>query len=122
MGKCAHKVGTIILVVAVGVVAIAAGRMSTNLRPIDGDAFERACREGNELEVRGKIEAEFRQAQQAWEARYNRYQWPVHAAVFRTFEQPNIEAYMAQVAAMREDYPALIKRRAECARQSAARR
>jgi hypothetical protein len=48
----------------VAVVAIAAGRMSTNFRPIDGDAFERACRKGNELEFRGKIEAEFRQAQQ----------------------------------------------------------
>jgi hypothetical protein len=64
MGKSAHKVGTIILVVAVAVVAIAAGRMSTNFQPIDGDAFERACRKGNELEFRGKIEAEFRQAQQ----------------------------------------------------------
>jgi len=50
------------------------------------------------------------------------YQWPVHAAVFRTFEQPNIEAYMAQMAVTREDYAALIKRRADCARQAAARR
>jgi len=69
-----------------------------------------------------EVKAEFRQAQQQWETWHDCYKWPVQAAIFRNFEQPNIEAYRARVAITREDYPAYVERRTDCARQAAARR
>jgi len=122
MGKSAQKVGAIIVVTTIAIAAFVAGRVSTNFQPIGDVAFERACLEGNEFEFRDKIKAEFKQIQQEWEAEHSRYKWPVHAAVYRSFEPVNLEAYMEKVAVTREDYAAFIERRIDCARQAAAQR
>jgi hypothetical protein len=67
-----------------------------------------------------KVKAEFRQAELEWGSQA-RYQWPAHAAVFRTFERPDLEGYMEKVAATRADYHQYIERRVECARQGQRR-
>jgi hypothetical protein len=115
---------SIIVVVTIALAAFIAGRLSSNLQPFDSTAFERAytsCVESTALEYRDKIKAEFRQAEQEWEAKHTRYQWPVHAAVYRSFERPDLEGYIERVAPTRVDYPAYNERRIECARQTLAR-
>jgi hypothetical protein len=117
-----RTIGAIILVAAVAVAAFVAGRLSSNPRPFDSASFARAyanCIESVALEFRDKVKGEFRQAEREWEAKHSPYRWPVHAAVYRSFERPDLEGYMGRVAPTRVDYPAYSERRIECARAAA---
>jgi hypothetical protein len=117
-----RTIGAIILVAAVAVAAFVAGRLSSNPRPFDNASFERAyasCIESVALEFRDKVKGEFRQAEREWEAKHSPYRWPVHAAVYRSFERPDLECYMERVAPTRVDYPAYSERRIECTRAAA---
>jgi hypothetical protein len=119
-----RKVGAIIVVAAVAVAAFVVGRMSSGSRSFDSTAFERAyatCVESVALEYRDKIKAEFRQAQQAWEAEHSPLPSPLRAPVYRVYEPPDHEGYMDRVAPTRVDYQAYNERRIECARAAAQR-
>ena len=122
MRTVGKKVGATIVVATVAVAAFAAGRMSS--RPFGDVAFERAyesCVESVALEYKDKVKAEFRRIEQEWEARHSPYRWPVYAAVYRSYERPNLEGYMNRVAPTRVDYPAYTERRVECVRQGQRR-
>jgi hypothetical protein len=117
-----RTIGAIIVVVTVVLAAFVAGRLSSTPRPFDSTAFERAyasCIESTALEYRDEIKAEFRQAEQEWEARHSRYRWPVHAALYRIYQRPDYDGYIERVAPTRVDYPAYNERRIECARSAA---
>jgi hypothetical protein len=107
--KSVQKIGAIIVVATVAIVAFVAGRQSTTPWPIGGDA----CVEYT------KARAEFVRAEQKFEAKHSPYRYPIHAAVLRVYERP--EAYMARVAA-KAHYDGFVERRADCVRQLAARR
>ena len=100
--KSAQKVGAIIVVAGVAVVAFVAGRLSTTSWPIVADA----CVEY------GKVRAEFAKAEREFEAKDRR--GLVHAAVYRDFERP--DAYLARVSTA-ATHAAYVESRAECARQ-----
>jgi len=91
-----QKIGAIVGVAAIALAAFVAGRMSSTSRPFGDAAFERACVESVALEYHDKVKSEFRQVELEWESRHSPYRWPVHAAVYRSFERPDVEAYMAQ--------------------------
>jgi hypothetical protein len=123
-GKSAQKVGAIIVVATIALAAFVAGRMSSTSRPFCDAAFDRAyesCVESVALEYKDKLQAEFRRAEQEWEAKHGPYRWPVHAAVYRSFERPDLEGYMEKLAATRADYHQYIERRVKCARQGQRR-
>jgi hypothetical protein len=111
MGKSAHKIGAIIVVATVAVVAFTAGRMSTTSWPIGGDSLEHAC--GRYMKVR----AAFVQAEREFEAKHSPYKFPAHAAVYRSFEPPS--AYLARVSTA-ATHAAYVESRDDCARHMAA--
>ena len=120
-----QKAGTIIVVVTIALAAFAVDRMSLGSRSFDNAAFERAfasCVESVDLEFRDKIKFEFRQTEQAWEAKHSPLPSPLRAPVYRVYEPPDLEGYIERVAPTRVDYSAYNDRRIECARQAAVRR
>ena len=56
-------------------------------------------------------------AEREFEAQRNPYRPPVHAAVYRVYERPDV--YLARVAT-KARYDGYVERRADCARQLAA--
>jgi hypothetical protein len=116
-GQSVQKIGAIVGVAAIARAAFVAGRKSSTSRPFGDAAFERACVESVALEYRDKVKAEFRQAELEWEARHSPHRCPVHAAVYSSFERPDVEAYVAQVAPTRVDFAAYTERRIDCARR-----
>jgi hypothetical protein len=113
-------IGVIIAVVVAVAAAFTAGRMSAKYQPLEGEQAYLRCIENVALAYRFKVRAEFLKAEREWEDKRSPYRWPYHAAVFRTFERPDFEGYMAQVAPMRVDFPAYEAQRIEC--EAAARR
>src|SRR5215471_13891862 len=101
---------TITIVASVAAAAFVAGRLSSVPRSFDSVAFD-SCVESVALEYRDKIKGEFRRAEQEWEAKHSPYRWPVHAAVYRRYQRPDIDGYMEGVAPTRVDYHAYTERR-----------
>jgi hypothetical protein len=85
-----RSIAAILGVAAVAVASFAAGRMSSK---VDATTAHETCIE----RVRAKVLTEFRRNELAWEARHSPYRWPYHAAVYRHFERPNLDAYIERV-------------------------
>ena len=113
MTKAKYTASAIMAAVTLTVAAFIAGRLSTTLWPIGGDSVVIACAEYM------KARAAFLRGEREFENAHSKYQYPVHAAVFRSFEPPS--SYLARVST-NEAHAAYVQRRDDCARHLAAQR
>lgn len=106
MTKAENIIGAILAAACLAATGFVAGRWSTTTWPVVG-SLEHACAEYV------ATRAAFVKAEREFERQRNRYRYPLHAAVYRSFEGP--ERYLARVStdAHRAEY---VRKRDDCAR------